>query len=99
MHDAAIAAGLVPKPARVVTDDEFNLAYREELEAQVARMQDDRTAAELQRMEEDGEDDDDIIQQLRQKRIEEIKRDRENKRMQGKEVSRLAPLCWPPPAL
>lgn len=55
MHDAAIEAGLVERPERVVTDDEFNYAYREELAAQVERMKLDRTVAELEQLEEEGE--------------------------------------------
>ena len=86
MHDAAIEAGLVARPERVVTDDEFNLAYRDELAAQVERMKADRSVAELEQLEEDGEDDDEIIAQLRQKRIEEIKQARTNKMQQGREV-------------
>lgn len=55
MHDAAIEAGLVERPERVVTDDEYNYAYREELAAQVERMKLDRTVAELEQLEEEGE--------------------------------------------
>jgi hypothetical protein len=76
MHDAAIDAGLVARPERVVTVDEFNTAYREELQAQVERMKADRTVEELEEMEEDGEDDDAIIAQLREKRIAELRHSR-----------------------
>lgn len=89
MHDAAIEAGLVARPERVVTDDEFNLAYREELAAQVERMKADRSVAELEQLEEDGEDDDAIIAQLRQKRIDEIKQARTIKQQQGREVGQM----------
>lgn len=73
MHDAAIDAGLVARPERVVTVDEFNTAYREELEAQVERMKQDRTVAELEELEEEGDDDDEIMAQLREKRMAEMR--------------------------
>jgi len=91
MHDAAIEAGLVERPAHVVTADEFNLAYRQELEAQVERMKADRTVQELEELEEDGEDDDEIIAQMRQKRIEEMKAARDNKLRQGRELHEVDP--------
>jgi hypothetical protein len=91
MHDCAIAAGLVERPERVVTDDEFNLAYRLELEKQVEVMRADRTAAELAEAEEDGEDDDELIAQLRAKRIEELKAARAAKLAEGQTLPEVDP--------
>lgn len=79
MHDAAIDAGLVARPERIVTVDEFNTAYAEELAAQVERMKADRSVEELEELEEDGEDDDALIAQLRERRIAEIKAARQQK--------------------
>ena len=85
MHDAAIDAGLVARPERIITVDEFNAAYREQLEKQVERMKEDRTVDELEELEEEGEDDEDIIRQLREKRIAEMKAYRQQK-TQSQEV-------------
>jgi membrane protein involved in colicin uptake len=85
MHDAAIEAGLVARPERVVTVDEFNTAYVAELEQHVERMKLDRTVQELEELEEDGEDDDDIIALLREKRIAEMRAAKQQK-TQSKEV-------------
>ena len=92
MHDAAIEAGLVARPDRVVTDDEFNAAYRDELAAQVKRMKLDRTVEELEELEEEGgEDEAQIMAQIRSRRIEELKQARAKKLSEGKELFEVDP--------
>lgn len=85
MHDAAIEAGLVPRPERVITDDEFNLAYRERLEEEVERLKQQRTVEELEELEDEG--DDDILAQLREKRLQEMRERKQQRAQAGLEVS------------
>jgi len=91
MHDCAIEAGLVERPKKEMTDDEFNLAYRLELEKQVEVLEADRTAAELQELEEDGDDDEALIAQLRAKRMEEMKQARAAKLAHGSDLPEVDP--------
>lgn len=90
MHDAAIEAGLVERPERLITVDEFNTAYCEELSKEFDRMRHDRSVAELEEAEEDGFDDDALIAQLRARRIEELKQARTQK-AQAKELREIDP--------
>jgi len=95
MHDAAIAAGLVPRPERIVTDDEYNLRYSEEIRDHISEVRANRSVAQLEQAceeEEEDEDEDEIIQQIRKKRMQELREKREARLKKKQELTEVDPL-------
>jgi len=87
MHDAAIAAGLVPTPKRYLTHDEIHLQYQVQQQQEIELRQGLR--GDEEESENEDEDDDDFLHQLARKRLEKIRsiRTQQQYQLQSKVLS------------
>jgi len=71
LHDAAIEAGLVERPAIQLTDDEQQLQFQEQLQGIHSQQREEMNLEQLEEAEDELEEE--ILQRLKQQRLREIK--------------------------